>query len=320
MTLITEALSLSGREWVQGKWEGNIFHPQRATICNSKCSENSVFHELPDKERTYDIYNAKEATKCLNFKKYTRIIVVGDSYMRNLFAGLYDVLIDRQTEISQKEHPQKELEFDLRYPAAFFGNNKNSFEVKISHNIALTFLHQFGLWSPLQLNLPAFDKEDTLILYGSMVHDHKFRQIDFLIRKHHKNKKEAEKLIKDKDHVGRDKFKAIAHKAWMKRLLEFRFAFATFFWVTSPYYETFKLEQVNHYAAVNQNNEQYLRWNIDGVNSLLTANPRALFLDAYHLTESCVYQNCSRDGAHRASFVNRMKFQIILNVLCKSKA
>ena len=96
--------------------------------------------------------------------------------------------------------------------------------------------------------------------------------------------------------------------------------FATFFWVTSPYYETFKLEQVNHYEAVNQNNEQYLRWNINGVNGLLTANPRARFLAAYHLTKSCVYQNCSHYGAHRASFVNRMKFQIILNVLCKSKA
>ena len=72
---------------------------------------------------------------------------------------------------------------------------------------------------------------------------------------------------------------------------------------------------MNHLARLNQENERYFRFNLDGVNKLLL-DSRIRFLDAYHLTKSCKYDNCSRDGAHRSAFVNRMKFQIILNYVC----
>ena len=72
---------------------------------------------------------------------------------------------------------------------------------------------------------------------------------------------------------------------------------------------------MNHLARINQNNERYFRYNLDGVNKLLS-DPRVRFLDAYHLTKACEYENCSLDGGHRSAFVNRMKFQIILNYLC----
>ena len=103
----------------------------------------------------------------------------------------------------------------------------------------------------------------------------------------------------------------------MKRLSALQiFDHATLIWVTSPYYETHKLEKVNHLARINQDNEKYFRFNLDGVNKLLS-DSRVRFLDAYHLTKACKYENCSLDGAHRSAFVNRMKFQIILNYICK---
>lgn len=41
------------------------------------------------------------------------------------------------------------------------------------------------------------------------------------------------------------------------------------------------------------------------------------FLDVYELTRSCQWENCSYDRAHRSRFVNRWKAQLLLNTLCE---
>lgn len=40
-------------------------------------------------------------------------------------------------------------------------------------------------------------------------------------------------------------------------------------------------------------------------------------VDMFQVTRACVWANCSVDGGHRARFVNRMKAQLILNLLCR---
>ena len=298
---------ISGREWVEGFWEGEVFHPESQSMCDSNCGQNMYFHRIERKK--YRLFDARSTMNCLVAEKYKHIVVIGDSYMRNLFHGIIDIMLDRRTEIEEKEHEIP----DFWQPVRYLG--ENSLQLKVL-DIRVTFLQQFGLWSHLSIPLPALDIEGTLVMYGSMVHDHKFRQVDFLISKYQKRKKLANRLIRDKEDSGRDRYREMAHNIWMRRMSRLQnFDRATLIWVTSPYYETHKLEQVNHFARINQDNERYFRFNLDGVNKLLS-NPRVRFLDAYHLTKACKYENCSLDGAHRSAFVNRMKFQIILNYIC----
>jgi hypothetical protein len=42
-------------------------------------------------------------------------------------------------------------------------------------------------------------------------------------------------------------------------------------------------------------------------------------LDFFQLTRSCVAKNCSYDGGHRSRYVNRWKAQLLLNLLCEVK-
>ena len=299
---------ISGREWVQGHWEGEVFHPESQTACDSNCGENMYFHKI--ERKNYRHFDARSTMNCLVAEKYNHIVVIGDSYMRNLFHGIIDIISDTRTEIEGKE---QEIPDSLR-PVRYL--DKNSMQLEVP-NIRLTYLRQFGLWSRLSISLPELDTKGTLVLYGSMVHDHKFRQVDFLISKHEKSKKLAKRLVRDREGSGRDRYRELAHNIWMKRLSELHnFDHATMIWVTSPYYETHKLEQVNHQARINQDNDRYFRFNLDGVNKLLL-DSRVRFLDAFHLTKACKYENCSKDGAHRSAFVNRMKFQIVLNYICE---
>ena len=296
-----------GREWVEGFWEGEVFHPKSQSTCDSNCGQNMYFHRIERKK--YRLFDARSTMNCLIAEKYDHVVVVGDSYMRNLFHGVIDIISDTRTEIEGKG---QEIPESLQPVRCL---DKNSLQLEVL-NIRLTFLHQFGLWSPLSISLPELDTKGTLVLYGSMVHDHKFRQVDFLISKYEKRKKLAKRLIRDKEDSRRDRYREMAHNIWMRKLSRLQnFERATLIWVTSPYYETHKLEQVNHFARINQDNERYFRFNLDGVNKLLS-NPRVRFLDAYHLTKACKFENCSLDGAHRSAFVNRMKFQIILNYIC----
>lgn len=299
---------ITGREWVEGYWQGEVFYPETQTMCNSNCEGNMRFHEI--QRKNYRLFDARSTMNCLVAEKYNHIVVVGDSYMRNLFHGIIDIISDTRREIKGKEQEILESLQPVRYL------DKYSLQLEVL-NIRLTYLHQFGLWSRLSISLPELDRKGTLVLYGSMVHDHKFRQVDFLISKHEKQKKLAKRLLRDKEGSGRDGYREMAHNIWMKRLSALQiFERATLIWVTSPYYETHKLEQVNQFARINQDNERYFRFNLDGVNKLLL-DPRVRFLDVYHLTKACKYENCSLDGAHRSAFVNRMKFQIVLNYICK---
>ena len=40
-------------------------------------------------------------------------------------------------------------------------------------------------------------------------------------------------------------------------------------------------------------------------------------LDFYQLTRGCTWNNCTIDGGHRSRFVNRMKAQKVLNLICQ---
>jgi hypothetical protein len=49
---------------------------------------------------------------------------------------------------------------------------------------------------------------------------------------------------------------------------------------------------------------------------LAPKSPQHPFLDFFHLSKSCRWENCTNDGYHRARFVNRWKAQILFNTIC----
>jgi len=51
--------------------------------------------------------------------------------------------------------------------------------------------------------------------------------------------------------------------------------------------------------------------------NLAPVNPKQPFLDTYQMTRSCTFSNCTFDGGHKSRFVNRMKAQLLLNTLCE---
>ena len=93
---------------------------------------------------------------CLIAEKYDHVVVVGDSYMRNLFHGV-DIISDTRTEIEGKGQEIPESLQPVRYL------DKNFLQLEVL-NIRLTFLHQFGLLSPLSISLPELGTKGTLVL------------------------------------------------------------------------------------------------------------------------------------------------------------
>ena len=51
--------------------------------------------------------------------------------------------------------------------------------------------------------------------------------------------------------------------------------------------------------------------------NLAPQNIQHPFLDIYQLTRSCTFSNCTFDGGHKSRYVNRMKAQLLLNTLCE---
>ena len=240
--------------------------------------------------------------------------------MRRFYTGAQDILFGIESNF-----PNGKVIFDDlgEHRVTRDGDGEHHFTTTIlmpnEGALKLTFFQAMGI--NLE-TLPSDFGHGTLVLFGSLVHDHKFRKVDELIMRSMKRKNKAKlSLVRNKEHPGRAKYRQRAHAEWLEKLPKVisKYGSSKFIWVTSPFYETFKLRQISEAAAINQNNARYLKYNLDGVREVLKLNGGGAFLDAFHLTKACVFANCSEDGAHRARFVNRMKFQIVLNHLCASQ-
>ena len=69
-------------------------------MCDSNCGPNMHFHRTERKR--YRLFDARSTMNCLIAEKYDHVVVVGDSYMRNLFHGVIDIISDTRTEIEGK--------------------------------------------------------------------------------------------------------------------------------------------------------------------------------------------------------------------------
>lgn len=302
---------VSLRNWVKGQWEGNTYVPKAVSACGQYCNTTNLqFHDL---ERAgYNIYSSGAALECL-VSRYEDIAVFGDSYMRNLYKGIQDVLSGVLNYGPSSKVVQDDQGTHLD-PGKSASTYTTTFQAS-PRSIKVSYYRMFGIDLNILRSVSISPK--TLVIFGSMVHDHKFGAVDKLIKATSKKHKAA--LLNDKDHPGRKKYRRAAHAIWMSKIPDVLELFRSnkFIWVTSPYYETSKVQLHSAEAAINQVNARYFLYNLEGVNKVLAAKD-SMFLDCFHLTKTCVFNNCSEDGAHRASFVNRMKFHIILNAVCRS--
>ena len=159
--------------WIHGKFQGDTFIPSGYTGTASLKPPR----DLKSTKQVYHWFSKEEAQSCLKNK---RVWVIGDSYMRNLFIGLMDVLrgnVAKPNESITKGVPEKFVKIDF-LPKAF-GDVGRAF-LK-SNNITATFIggRRFGLGLYMEAIKALFSsiKNDVLIVFNVLIHDNKRNRV-----------------------------------------------------------------------------------------------------------------------------------------------
>ena len=228
------------------------------------------------------IFSSNEAKECLSLK---RIIISGDSYNRQLFIGLADVLLSKYikngTEI---------LNSTIRNKATEIANAV----LEKRHKTDPTFPHvQFGCnqecyGNPLPFSdacskcINEYTKDDNAVaVVGAGIHLTKNKAL-----------REGRSTVEEMN-----KFLDQAKKV---------------IWVSMPSYQLGKVP-----GKFREHHVGHGRIYDEMLPTLAPLNPKQPFLDVFQLTDSCIAANCSYDGGHRSRFVNRFKAQLLLNTLCE---
>jgi hypothetical protein len=242
---------------------------------------------LPVKETTkLHVFSSAEAIECLSpssQSKSIRLLVAGDSYTKQLFIGLGDILMARhenieifnakerrarwsQTKKALKEHRQKNSSF----PDVQFVCDKDCYGKKQPFS---------SLCSDC---IGSFTKKDknTVAVVGAGVH-----------------------LF---NACGRDT-NCTLNK--LKRFVEANRVILA----SMPSYQVEKVPPKYRNASHHTGAGLLYYKTLPFVAPQKKNHP---FLDVFQLTQSCFKDTCSYDGGHRSRYVNRWKAQLLLNTLC----
>mmetsp|Transcript_31514 Transcript_31514/g.102667 ORF Transcript_31514/g.102667 Transcript_31514/m.102667 type:complete len:361 (+) Transcript_31514:114-1196(+) len=312
------------RSWMTGEWVdgGEEWRVTDSASCGGRCTLRTAQSWRRADDASFARFGSAPARACLASAGVNRIMLFGDSYMRRMHNSFADVLVGSHGPEDLGSNLDVPRQDDDGEPRRAMGGLTEMFRFTGVQGVTLEYHRLFNQDERLRL----LEKEvaaqpGTLLLYGFVVHAHKFAYIDSLIQADAGLKPKRKKvLIKDKQHAGRRVFRKEAHSRWLQQLSYVARAAKKakhFVFITSPAYDIALLEKVNKDAAIAQPNDRYLGYNIDGINRMGQLLDEDIpFLDAFHLTQSCKWENCSKDGAHRSKFVNRMKAHMILNHLC----
>lgn len=231
---------------------------------------------------TIHIFSSVEAKQCLNSK---RVVISGDSYMRQLFVGLADILLGKKLK-----NDAQIINGSLRTQFVETANHWLSQRHKKDESFPIA---EYSCEQPCYGRDTSFSKicsecinsftledEQTVAVVGAGVHI-------------------MNRLGKDVNATAReiDTFLNLT-----KRTI----------FVSMPSYQLEKVPDEYKEASSVRNNLY------GAVLPLLAPrNPDHPFLDVYQLTRSCTMNNCSYDGGHRSRYVNRWKAQLLLNTLCE---
>ena len=280
------------KHWVHGVFKKDVFTPTRTST--------KAYVPAPagrDVTQRYHWFTPEEAGGCLKDK---RVWVLGDSYMRNQFIGLTDVLegnTKNPNEAITKGVPGK------RVPIAFLPKHFGDLgRVAISRwNITGTFVggRRFGLG--LYLNdikeLLRHIKDEDLVVINALIHDNKRNR------------------VQSAEFKGNMKAAENHYLKLVEELVNFVVELqpkGRFVWSTSTSYKEKKVPlQFRKY----QMNKRIMDINDKAAQMWWRAGFPVL--DVFHLTLACTADSCTKDGSHHNRMVNRAKAHVLLNHVCR---
>ena len=241
-----------------------------------------------NKQVNLHVFSSQQAIECLSPAiqgRDIKVMISGDSYNRQLFIGLADILLNRPWNVEIFNGTERNRR--LREDAAELGerrrNDPNFPDVQFScykecygKYDNYTMVHCSNCFNEL-----VGDNPDAVPVLGAFVH----------INNRLKGKRTA-----------------VFNEMWelIKNTKQLIFN-------SGPSYQVSKVPRQYQYAWHHHGGEIFY-------NRLLPLmaphDPQRPFLDFFQLTRSCHMENCSYDGGHRARYVNRWKAQLLLNMLC----
>jgi hypothetical protein len=225
------------------------------------------------------IFSTYEAAECLRNK---RVMIVGDSYMKQMFIGAVDVMLQNPSNTEIEGGKYREL---ISRQAAKCLSQSRAIKIR---NIHLSYDDKC-----VHSNLNC--------LINNLEKNRYYRQADYLI---------SNILVHD---LESNQNRSTRLSQYINNL-EVLFANpkSKLMWVTGPSYDLKRvpdkyLETTKNRPTVAANKKSFELADQYGIP----------ILDFYSLTANCRWKNCSTDGGHRSRFVNRMKFQLVLNNICR---
>jgi hypothetical protein len=241
----------------------------------------------PTLNSTLHIFSSAEAIECLSSGVQNRdikLMLSGDSYMKQLYIGLADILLS--THISDDVEIKGAVQRNEVLEIAQHEMERRSRETR---NSSFPFVQYGAQCYGLQpLNEPCLKSINEL--GGNSTTDYVW-------------------IIGTGVHIYRRKNQVNATVQEINNFLNKNTTNRTIF-VSPPYYfpdPAFTDQLVQDQAELYRNL----------LPNLAPENPAHPLIDVYELTRSCVWENCSYDRAHRSRFVNRWKAQLLLNTLCE---
>lgn len=243
------------------------------------------------------IFSTSEAIECLS--QADRIMVTGDSYTKQLFLGLHDVLTGdasnlqiRNSTVRNKilqqtrdSFQQRHREANVSFPAVDFVCDPECFGKPFRSE---TRPFQTACVSCLSQELGSVNVSKIAVFVGVGIH-----------------------ILNDNQksvHMALRTVKAFLEKMSQGVVL-----------VSMPSYNAHVSKIPEQYRTSKSHGghtgQQMYQGMLDA-----TREYNHSFLDVYHLTQTCFMDNCSLDGTHRTRFVNRWKAQLALNMICRRES
>lgn len=244
------------------------------------------------------IFSAKEALVCLNGRK---IRVAGDSYMVEIFIALVDILSEKPSNELVKNAQDRSRVLKAAEAAA----DKLA---SSGYNISLHYVAPECRHGTL----------DCLLRYVTKLSNYNTSVDAFVanILIHHVLLMKKQRIPADADASNQGAIADDQARDYVQKLRAlFKLAkdnAVPITWATGPSYNISAVpsayQEITRDAHASYFNSLALQ---------LAMNMSVPSLNIQRLTGACRWSNCTTDGGHRARYVNRMKAQMWLNLLCR---
>jgi len=275
---------------VQCQWETRRFTNASASSALLDFTQRNAYTEgvciPPTLNNTLHIFSSAEAIECLSSdvqKRDIRLILSCDSYMKQLYIGLADILLSKHNS-GGKEIKDSSMRSKVLATAQHWMDNRH--RKKNSTFPFVKYRCEEECYGKKSLDRCS----ECIDQFSGNSSSHDVWVVGFGI--HTYNRVKTSTAVKE-----------------INRFLDKEEEKNRTIYVGPPYYV--HREDYKDQAA---NMESLYR---DLLPNLAPENPSHPFLDVFELTKSCVMKNCSFDGGHRSRYVNRWKAQLLLNTLCE---